>query len=82
MKTIILLMRYFLLLSFSIIFFSISAQTSEPILRVNTQIYGGIVHKISPDANGQYLLTVSFDKTAKLWDAANGTLLKTFRPAI
>jgi len=40
------------------------------------------IKRISTDAAGKYLLTSSKGKTAKLWDAESGDLLKTLRPPI
>ena len=62
--------------------FTITAQTTEPILRLNSQMHTAKIGRISTDKAGKYMLTVSKDKTAKLWDAATGDLLKTFRPPI
>lgn len=55
------------------------AQSSIPILTLNTEMHTGNILKISADASGRYVLTGSLDKTAKLWDAESGRLLKTFR---
>lgn len=60
----------------------IFAQTTEPILRLNTEMHTARIKRISTDAQGKYLVTASADKTAKLWSAENGELLKTFRPPI
>ncbi|MDD3666759.1 MAG: hypothetical protein PHQ65_15950, partial [Bacteroidales bacterium] len=56
------------------------AQTSEPMLTMNTQMHTSQICRISTDTSGRYLLTASFDKTARLWDAATGALLQIFRP--
>lgn len=60
----------------------LSAQDTEPILRLNTPMHTAIINRISSDSAGKYILTCSKDKTAKLWDANNGQLLQTFRPPI
>ena len=60
----------------------VNAQTTEPILRLNSQMHTARIKRISTDAAGKYILTASLDKTAKLWDATTGDLLKTFRPPI
>ncbi len=56
-----------------------NSQPNKPILRIETGIHTSKGNKISTDAQGKLLLTVSNDKTARLWDATKGTLLKTFR---
>jgi len=58
------------------------AQPTQPILRLNTEIHTAMISRISTDAQGKYILTCSDDKTAKLWDAGNGELIRTFRPPI
>ena len=81
MKKLILL-SIILLLTFYFSPFNIKAQTTEPILRLNSQMHTVVISRISTDASGKYILTASLDKTAKLWDAVTGDLLKTFRPPI
>lgn len=58
------------------------AQSTKPILRVNTTMHTASVNKVSVDGNGSIFLTVSDDKTAKLWDIKSGELLRTFRVPI
>ena len=58
------------------------SQTTQPILRLNTEMHTSCIGRISADAMGRYILTCSYDKTAKLWDANNGKLIRTFRPPI
>lgn len=55
------------------------SQPTEPIMRIETGMHLGRSNRISSNADGRYLLTSSNDKTARLWDAATGILLKTFR---
>ena len=61
------------------LFTGTKAQTTEPILQLNTEMHTAMINRISTDAKGKYLLTASKDKTAKLWDAISGDLLKTLR---
>ena len=55
------------------------SQPTVPILRIETGMHIAKSNRISTDAAGKYLLTCSNDKTARLWDASTGTLLKIFR---
>nr|NQU90881.1 WD40 repeat domain-containing protein [Bacteroidota bacterium] len=57
-------------------------QTTEPLLRLNSEMHTSRISRMSMDAGGNRILTVSRDKTAKLWDAATGDLLMTFHPPI
>jgi WD40 repeat protein len=52
---------------------------TSPLLILNTDMHTSSIGRIDTDAEGQYILTVSTDKTAKLWDAQTGELLHTFR---
>ena len=59
---------------------SLMAQSQQkPILRLNTEMHMSSIVSIDTDAEGRYMLTGASDKTAKLWDAASGHFLKTFR---
>lgn len=69
----------FLLLSNYCLLF---AQTTEPMLTLNTEMHTANIGRISTDKLGKYILTCSKDKTAKLWDAQSGDLIRTFRPPI
>lgn len=53
--------------------------TGKPILRLNTDMHFAIVRRISADMHGETFLTCSSDKTAKLWSASDGSLLKTLQ---
>ncbi|MGB4205134.1 MAG: caspase family protein [Bacteroidales bacterium] len=55
------------------------AQLGEPILRLNSDMHTAFINRISTDSSGKYLLTVSDDKTAKLWDTRDGSLIRTYR---
>jgi len=62
---------------------TVSNNTREPsrkaMLRLNTEMHFGKVKGVSSDTKGRFVLTCSYDKTAKLWDAQDGTLQKTLR---
>jgi WD40 repeat protein len=62
--------------------FPIFSQTTEPILRINTDMHSVTIKRIDSDAEGKYILTSSNDKTARLWEASSGRLLQIFRPPI
>jgi WD40 repeat protein len=55
------------------------AQPTDPILRVENEMHTAITRRVSVDKAGKYILTASEDKTARLWDAATGQLLKIYR---
>ncbi len=60
----------------------VSAQNTQPILTLNTEMHTATIRRISTDKLGNVVLTCSNDKTAKLWDATTGKLLLTFRVPI
>jgi WD40 repeat protein len=57
----------------------LTAQPTEPMLRIENEMHTAITRRISTDRAGKYILTASEDKTARLWDASNGQLLKIYR---
>jgi len=67
-----------------VLFAAITAmsQTNQPFLRLNTEMHTSMIRRVSADAKGTIVLTCSDDKTAKLWDNANGKLIRTFRTPI
>ena len=72
----------FLVLIFSVILSQTNAQIEQPILRLNTEMHTHQINELSLDATGNYLLSASDDKTARLWNVNTGELLKIFRPPI
>ena len=56
--------------------------SSEPLLRIEPGIHTANIRRIATDAKGRWLVTASDDKTARVWDLANGRLLNTLRPPI
>jgi WD40 repeat protein len=58
------------------------AQATQPILRLNSTMHTSRINRLSSDALGKYILTCSYDKTSKLWDAATGGFIRTFRHPI
>ncbi|MGD9209957.1 MAG: hypothetical protein PVI90_04245 [Desulfobacteraceae bacterium] len=53
--------------------------TDQPLLRLNTEMHVAKIIRIDSEATGKTILTCSNDKTAKLWDATDGRLLKTLK---
>ncbi len=51
-------------------------------LHINTAMHNSDIWGIDTDAKGRFILTASQDKTARLWDAQTGELLRIFRPPI
>jgi WD domain, G-beta repeat len=55
---------------------------TQPWLRPETRMHMAPIFGISADARRQLLLTVSYDKTARLWSLADGRLIRVLRPPI
>lgn len=58
------------------------APTTSPILHPNTDMHTAPINSIAIDAKGQYLVTSSIDKTARVWSLLDGKLLRVLRPPI
>ena len=52
---------------------------SEPILRVDTGVHGGVIIRIATDAANRLAVTASDDKTARVWSLRDGRLLRVLR---
>lgn len=50
---------------------------TEPFLRLETGMHSAVIRGISVDAAGHLLLTVSDDKTARVWSVDDGRLLRS-----
>ena len=59
-----------------------AAQTQEPVLRMEMGMHSSIITSIGVDAQTQFIVTGSTDKTVRLWETSTGKLLKIFRPPI
>jgi WD40 repeat protein len=55
---------------------------TEPILQLETSMHTAIVRGIAVDAAAHLLLTVSYDKTARIWSLADGRMIRVLRPPI
>jgi WD40 repeat protein len=74
-KTILFLFTVFTILS-------VYSQGNTPLLTLNSEMHTNQITDIATDAEGKYILTTSIDKTAKLWEATTGKLLRTYRVPI
>ena len=54
----------------------------EPILRLETGMHTALIGRIGIDAQNQFLVTGSIDKTVRLWELSTGRLIKVLRPPI
>src|SRR5271166_5839661 len=75
-------------LSFCLVVFVclVAARTSEfpsnPILRIEPATHIAPIRAIDADRTGRWLVSVSEDKTARVWDASTGLLERVLRPPI
>ncbi|POZ53131.1 caspase family protein [Methylovulum psychrotolerans] len=53
-----------------------------PFLRLETGMHTAPISRIAIDAQERYLVTASYDKTARVWDLHSGALLQILRPPI
>ena len=58
------------------------AVDDEPVLRIEAGMHTAPIERISTDAAGRLALTVSEDKTARLWEVATGRLIRVLRVPI
>ncbi|MGA2642725.1 MAG: hypothetical protein ABSG21_17685, partial [Spirochaetia bacterium] len=50
-----------------------------PILRLELGMHSAKGRQVGMDAQGRFVITSSYDKTARLWDASSGQLLRIYR---
>ncbi|HXQ50350.1 MAG TPA: caspase family protein [Stellaceae bacterium] len=55
---------------------------TTPQLRIETGMHGGAINAIAVDAADKQIVTVSDDKTARIWSATDGDLVTTLRGPI
>jgi len=60
-----------------------TAQEREPsresVLRIETGMHTAVIRRIGVDRTGKFLVTVSDDKAARVWEFATGALSKPGR---
>lgn len=54
----------------------------EPVLRIETGLHTAAIWRIDLDAANLYLVSASYDKTARVWELSTGRLLRVIRPPI
>jgi len=60
-----------------------SAQSPDaPVLRIEAGMHTAPIIRMDVDAQERFLVTASHDKTARVWDLANGELLQILRPPL
>jgi len=72
----------FCLTCFTIFNSLLYAQQEEPILVINPQGHSAMIWDVMFTPDGATLISVSDDKTIRLWDVATGDLIKTIRGQI
>ena len=55
---------------------------ATPVLRIEAGMHTAPIIRIDVDAAERFLVTASHDKTARVWDLANGQLLQILRPPL
>lgn len=58
------------------------ADDNQPVLRIEAGMHTAVIRRVSADAAGRLALTVSDDKTARLWEIATGRLIRVLRVQI
>lgn len=54
----------------------------EPVLRIETGSHLSLITRISSDAAGNFAVTASEDKTARIWDLRSGQQMSVLRPPL
>lgn len=54
--------------------------TTAPLPRLESGMHTAIINRIATDAAGRWAVTVSEDKTARVWEVASGRLAGVLRP--
>ena len=53
---------------------------TEPLLRLETGMHTAAIWRLATDREGRWAVTVSDDKTARVWEVASGRFLQVWRP--
>lgn len=61
---------------------SLAQSAESPLLRVNTGPHTAPIRALDIDRAGRYAVTAADDRTARVWDLANGQLIRVLRPPI
>ena len=56
--------------------------SKEPVLSLETGMHTALIYRIAIDAENQFLVTGSIDKTVRVWEVSTARLLKILRPPI
>jgi WD40 repeat protein len=80
-------LRFFLIAIALALLSTVSAPAQEsaegrPILRLETGMHTAPIRGAAVDASGKFLVTVSDDRTARLWSLPTGELIRVLRPEI
>lgn len=59
-----------------------AAPLDTPFLRLESGMHTAAIARIGVDAAERYVVTASYDKTARVWDLASGALLQVLRPPL
>ena len=73
------------LIIFQLVFLALAPaafSSDDAVLRIETGMHTAMIRRIGVDARNRFLVTGSDDKTVRVWDLKDGTLLKTIRPPI
>jgi WD40 repeat protein len=58
------------------------APPANPLLRVETGMHTSMIKGMATDGTGNYLATVSDDKSVRVWETSTGKLLRVIRPPV
>src|SRR5262249_50828655 len=59
-----------------------SNASTQPFPRLEVGMHTAAIRQIAVDAKERYLVTASYDKSARIWDLTSGKLLSVLRPPL